>query len=129
MADSRHHAALALGIYSTLALDLFGSVTSSPQTTELFARDREGTLLKYVYIADAGGLAIGAGASLIDGTPWPFLGALMVTIPMHCLYKHAARVGKSSPPPMTPSQKNGGGAPVSSEPGTGYAPVRQRGFG
>ena len=107
---TRQHAAIAFGVYATLALDAFGSVTSSPQTTELFARDREGTLMKYVYLADAVGLGIGAGASLLDETPWPFVGTAIVCGLMHYLYVHAARVGKTQPPPLTPSQENGGGA-------------------
>ena len=117
---TRQHAAIAFGVYATLALDAFGSVTSSPQTTELFARDREGTLMKYVYLADGIGLAIGAGASLIDETPWPFLGAALVTSMMHFLYKHAARVGVEQAPPLTPSQANGGTGPVHAS-GGGHA--------
>lgn len=106
---TRQHAAIAFGVYATLALDAFGSVTSSPQTTELFARDREGTLMKYVYLADIVGLGIGAGASLLDETPWPFVGTAVVCGFMHYLYTHAAKVGKSQPPPLTPSQENGSG--------------------
>jgi hypothetical protein len=101
----RHHAAVVIGVYATLALDMFGSVTSSPQTTELFAKDREGTLLKYVYLADGGGLALGLVMSWVDGTPWPFVGAAIICLPMHFLYKHAAKVGKSQDPPKTASQR------------------------
>lgn len=106
---NRHHAAIVIGVYATLALDMFGGVTSSPQTTELFAKDRTQTLMKYVYIADAGGLGIGAIMSWVDGSPYPFIGAAIIAIPMHFLYKHAAKVGKSQTPPMSPSQKNIGG--------------------
>lgn len=105
----RKHAAIVIGIYATLALDFFGGVTSSPQTTELFAKDREDTLMKYVWIADIGGLGIGAIMSWVDETPYPFIGAAIIAIPMHFLYKHAAKVGKSQTPPMSPSQKNIGG--------------------
>lgn len=99
---------LALGVYATFALDAFGSVTSSPQTTELFAQDREETLMKYVYMADAGALAIGLGAALLDGTPWPFIGALVVVSGMHFLYVHAAKSGIDQEPPMTDSQRRRG---------------------
>lgn len=108
MTFDRKHAAVLLGVYATLALDAFGSVTSSPQTTELFARDRKGTLLKYVYIADAVGLTIGAAASVVDGSPWPFVGTAAVCGVMHGLYVHAAKVGVSQPPPVTPSQEANG---------------------
>lgn len=101
---ARKHAAIVLGVYMTLALDLFGGITSSPQTTELFAKDREGTLMKYVYIADAGGLIIGIGASIVDGTPFPLIGAALICVPMHFMYVHAAKVGKNMEPPKTASQ-------------------------
>lgn len=104
MAINRNHAAIALGVYATLALDAFGSVTSSPQTTELFAKDREDTLMKYVYLADGGAIAIGIGASLVDGTIWPFVGTVTVVVAMHFLYKHAAKSGRDVRPPLTDSQ-------------------------
>jgi len=100
----RRHAAVVMGIYATLALDMFGSVTSSPQTTELFAKDREATLMKYVYLADAGGLGLGAVMSVVDGSWFPLVGAAIICVPMHFLYKHAATVGKSTNPPRTASQ-------------------------
>lgn len=104
MAINRNHAAIALGVYATLALDAFGSVTSSPQTTELFAKDREETLMKYVYLADAGALAIGLGASMVDGTLYPLIGTAVVVAAMHYLYVQAAKTGKDTPPPFTDSQ-------------------------
>lgn len=100
----RGHAAIVIGVYATLSLDMFGSVTSSPQTTELFAQDREDTLMKYVYLADAGGLIIGTVMSFVDQSPYPLIGALAILVPMHFLYVHAAMVGKSQPPPLTASQ-------------------------
>lgn len=102
--DSRRGAAVVMGVYATLALDMFGSVTSSPQTTELFAQDREETLLKYVLIADAGGLLIGTAMSFVDGSPYPLIGALIILVPMHFLYQHAALAGRNQAPPLTASQ-------------------------
>lgn len=101
----RHHAALVIGVYATLMLDFFGSVTSSPQTTELFAKDREETLMKYVYLADVGGFIIGGAMSIVDKSIWPLLGTTMIAVPMHLLYVHAAKVGKSMDPPKTASQQ------------------------
>lgn len=101
----RKHAAIVLGVYMTLMLDLFGSVTSSPQTTELFAKDRDATLMKYVYLADAGGLLIGAGASIVDKSVYPIVGTMLIAVPMHLLYVHAAKVGKDQNPPKTASQQ------------------------
>jgi hypothetical protein len=102
--QGRHHAALVIGVYATLMLDFFGSVTSSPQTTELFAKDREETLMKYVYLADAGGFIIGGAMSLVDKSIWPLIGTTMIAVPMHLLYVHAAKTGKNLDPPKTESQ-------------------------
>lgn len=102
---SRRHAAIVIGIYATLMLDFFGSVTSSPQTTELFAKDRDATLMKYVYLADAGGFVIGAAMSIVDKSIWPLIGTTMIAVPMHLLYVHAAKVGKDMDPPKTASQQ------------------------
>lgn len=106
--ENRRHAAIVMGIYATLMLDLFGSVTSSPQTTELFAKDRKGTLMKYVYLADVGGLVIGTVMSIVDKSIYPLLGAGFIAVPMHLLYVHAAHVGQNMTPPMTDSQKGSG---------------------
>ena len=100
----RRHAVIVMGVYMTLMLDLFGSVTSSPQTTELFAKDRKDTLMKYVYLADAGGLIVGSVMSLVDRTPWPLVGSAVVAVPMHLLYVHAAKVGQSQDPPRSGGQ-------------------------
>jgi hypothetical protein len=61
--------------------------------------------MKYVYIADAGGLIIGGVMSCVDESPWPIIGTTLIAIPMHFLYVHAAKVGKSQDPPKTASQQ------------------------
>lgn len=42
--------AALLGIYAALIFDIFSTTNSSPQTTQLFARERAGTLWKWVKI-------------------------------------------------------------------------------
>lgn len=89
-------AALALGVYADLAFNAYSALNSSPQTTELFAAEREETLMKYVLIADAVVLAFGILGSLLGQNPWPFIGAGVVMAGMHLLYVHAAKSGTGS---------------------------------
>ena len=77
-------------------LNVFSAQNSSPQTTELFARERKDTLMKYVWIGDATALGLGVFASIIAGSYWPFAGAATVALFMHFLYVHAARKGSES---------------------------------
>lgn len=76
------------------SLNVFSAQNSSPQTTELFAKDRKETLMKYVYIGDATTVGLGVLASVIAGSWWPLGGALTVALFMHFLYVHAARKGQ-----------------------------------
>lgn len=90
------------------SLNVFSAQNSSPQTTELFAKDRKATLMKYVWIGDATTLALGIFASVIAGSYWPLLGAVTVAVFMHFLYVHAARKGSSSGEQQPAGSKNGG---------------------
>jgi hypothetical protein len=78
------------------SLNVFSAQNSSPQTTELFAKDRKATLMKYVWIGDVTTLVLGAFASVIAKSLWPLAGALTVAATMHLLYVHAARKGSES---------------------------------
>lgn len=78
------------------SLNVFSAQNSSPQTTELFAKDRKATLMKYVWIGDATTIALGAFASVIAKSIWPMAGAATVVLTMHTLYVHAARKGSES---------------------------------
>lgn len=93
--------AALLGIYATFALDAYSTLNSSPQTTELNAEARAETLMKWVVIGDAVALGGGLLASVIDGSPWPLLGAGAVALMMHLLYVHAKRSGLASTEPGT----------------------------
>lgn len=86
-------AAILVGVWATFALDVFSTLNSSPQTTELFAGDREDSLMHWVLIGD--GVAIGGGlvATLMSGRYWPVLAAGTVAVGMHFCYKHAVRRG------------------------------------
>lgn len=95
--------AILLGIYGTFALDVFSTLNSSPQTTELFAGDRQDSLMHWVYVGD--GVAVGGAlaASLVSSSPWPLVAAVIVVVGMHYAYTHAVKRGTGQPPPSNGS--------------------------
>ena len=91
--------AILVGVWATFALDVFSTLNSSPQTTELFAGDREESLMHWVVLGDATALAGGLIGSHFAGTAWPLVGAGGVVLMMHLMYKHAVKRGKGKEPP------------------------------
>lgn len=87
--------ALLLGVYGTFALDVFSTLNSSPQTTELFAKDREDSLMHWVMIGDGAALAGGVAGSYFTKSVWPLIAAAAVAGGMHLAYKHAVSRGTS----------------------------------
>jgi hypothetical protein len=86
-------AAILLGVWATFALDVFGSMNSSPQTTEINAARRADTLMKWVYMADAMAIGGGAIASIMSKKLWPLLGTVGVSLLFTFLYMHAKKSG------------------------------------
>jgi hypothetical protein len=86
-------------VAATFALDVFSTLNSSPQTTELFADDREDSLMHWVKIG--GAVAVGGGVvgTVKSGSPWPLVGAIAITVMMVWFYKHAVSRGQGVPPP------------------------------
>jgi hypothetical protein len=64
-------AAGLFGIYADLAFNMYSAMNSSPQTTELFAKDRSSTLWKYVVIGDVGVVGFGLFGSFLAQSLWP----------------------------------------------------------
>lgn len=91
--------AILIGVWATFALDVFSTLNSSPQTTELFADDREETLMHWVLIGDATAIAGGAAGAIFAKNVWPLIGATGVVLMMHLLYRHAVKRGKGNIPP------------------------------
>lgn len=85
--------ALLMGVYGTFALDVFSTLNSSPQTTELFAKDRTDSLMHWVMIGDATAIAGGAIGSWFTGNLAPLLAAIAVAGGMHYAYHHAVARG------------------------------------
>jgi hypothetical protein len=99
-------AAALFGIYADLAYNCYSATNSSPQTTELFAGEREKTLMKYVLIGDAQVVALSAFGFIVLTAAgqrgirwWPVIGGLTVGGIMHAMYAHALKAGKGSTPP------------------------------
>lgn len=85
--------AILLGVYGTFALDVFSTLNSSPQTTELFAKDREDSLMHWVVIGDGAAIAGGIAGSYFTGKPWPLIAAATIAAGMHFAYWHAVQRG------------------------------------
>lgn len=101
-------AALSLGVYADLAFNLYSATNSSPQTSELFAGEREQTLWKYVKFGHGIAIVFGVIGSLLDRTLWPLVGCTSVGITMHVMYKHALKAGKEQAPPSNAEAPTGG---------------------
>lgn len=93
--------AILVGIYATLALDVFSTFTSSPQTTEINAKTRADTLMKWVRIAAAAALLFGVYGAAQSKRFAPLLAASGVTALMVGLYVHAKNRGLASSEPGT----------------------------
>lgn len=92
-------AAGLFGIYADLAYNAYSATNSSPQTTELFAGEREETLWKYVLVGHMQAIAIGVFGSLLSRKAWPLIGVATVAVVMHGMYSHAVKAGKDKRPP------------------------------
>ncbi len=96
--------AILIGVWATFALDVFSTLNSSPQTTELFAGDREDSLMHWVLIGS--GVAVGGGAvaTAVSRKVWPLVATLIVAAGMYWTYKHAVARGQSKPPPAAANE-------------------------
>ena len=93
--------AILAGVWATFALDVYSSLNSSPQTTEINAAKRADTLMKWVLIGDAVAVAGGLAGTLVSGSPVPLLAAGGVALGMHLLYSHAKSSGLENAGPST----------------------------
>lgn len=86
-------AAILVGVWATFALDVFSTLNSSPQTTEINAGKRADSLMYWVAIGAA--VAVGGGllAWIVSRKVWPLLATGAVALGMYGLYVHAKRRG------------------------------------
>jgi hypothetical protein len=89
--------AILIGVWATFALDVYSSLNSSPQTTEINAQARASTLMKWVLIGDAVAVGGGLAGSAVSGSWLPLAAAGGVAVGMHLLYAHAKKSGLEKP--------------------------------
>ena len=94
-------AAILFGVWAAVALDVYSTLNSSPQTTELFAKDRQDSLMHWVWIGDAVAVIGGLIWSILAKTPWPVIATSAVALGMHQAYSHAVQRGINTPAPDT----------------------------
>jgi hypothetical protein len=95
--------AILIGVWATFSLDVYSALNSSPQTTEINAKARADTLMKWVMIGDAVALGGGLAGTIVSRSPVPLLAAGGVALGMHLLYAHAKNAGLNSCEPGTES--------------------------
>jgi hypothetical protein len=105
MAITGNSAAL-IGIYGALGYDTIAAVCSSPQTTEINAKARATTLMKWVNLGTVQAVGFGVLGSVVElksGNPWwpPIVGAGLAAGLLYAQYLHGLRSGLSSPEPGT----------------------------
>ena len=91
-----------VAIYATLIYGVVAASCSSPQTAEINAEARAGTLMKWVKIGMWQGIGFGVLGMLLDDRRWPpLLGAGLAMGALWAQYKHALKAGLENPGPST----------------------------
>lgn len=103
--------AVALGVAYLGVKDIYSADNSSPQTTEINAKHRATTLMKWVNIAAAESIAV--VAVLMSASPrghkkYPFIGGLLALIVTYGQYVYAKGCGVKSQEPVTEDFSNNG---------------------
>ena len=99
MAEFGDGDAAVIGIYAAVVYDVISATNSSPQTTEINAKARADTLMKWVKLGLAQAalfVAIGAVAEP-PGKKWrPIVGGGLAALLLWCQYVHARNSGLKS---------------------------------
>lgn len=106
--------AALLGIAFLGVKDIYSADNSSPQTTEINARHRVSTLMKWVNIAaiESMGVVLLLSAAAPRGHKrWPFLGGALALIVTYGQYLYAKSCGMQSSEPPTEDFTYGSGSP------------------
>lgn len=91
-----------IGIYAALSYDIIAAVNSSPQTTEINAKARADTLMKWVHLGLAQvALFVVIGAYVGDDTWSPLVGGGVAAGLLYAQYVHAKKAGLESIEPGT----------------------------
>lgn len=90
-------AAITVAVYAALVYDIISATNSSPQTTEINAKKRASTLMKWVNIGlvQAGGFV--AAGVMLDKRRWPpLLGGGIAGVLLYGQYVYAKNCGLNS---------------------------------
>lgn len=94
--------AISVAVYAELVYTVISASCSSPQTAEINAHARAGTLMKWVHIGLVQGAAFGVLGALLDKRRWPpLLGAGLAMVALYAQYRHALSCGLRSGGPTT----------------------------
>ena len=102
---------IAFLVSAGVMYEIIAAACSSPQTTELNAKTRAPTLMKWVHIGIVQGVAFVAVAALIDPAHRQAIlwGGGVAAVLLYGQYAHAKQAGLTSGDPPT-EQHSGGGA-------------------
>jgi len=90
--------ALKVAVYATLTYDIISATNSSPQTSEINAKKRAPTLMKWVYIGLAQAAGFGVIGAILDEDTWPpILGVSLASVVLWIQYHHAIQAGLGNP--------------------------------
>lgn len=97
--------AIAFGVAADLVYNVFSATNSSPQTTELFARDRADALWKYVRLGGVQSAVLIGIMAYRGRTAWAVFGGVLAGVFMWGMYAHALKAGgaKTGAPDGGPS--------------------------
>jgi hypothetical protein len=95
-------AANEVAIYAIMMYTVIAGTCSSPQTTEINAKSRSKTLMKWVHLGVAQGVALTAVGVYLDKRRWPpLVGAGIAGAMLYGSYIHANASGLKSDKPGT----------------------------
>jgi hypothetical protein len=103
-----HSPVITMGVFAALAYDVTSANLSSPQTFELNSGQRAPTLNKWLNINVGEALLLGVAASILDRTPYPFIGVGIGITSMWIKYQYAVRSGQQSGLPDMENTQTGG---------------------
>jgi len=85
--------AILIGVWATFALDVFSTLNSSPQTTEINVHKRQESLMYWVLIGSVVAIAGGGIATAVSKKIWPLIATTSVALGMYFMYVHAKQRG------------------------------------
>jgi len=90
--------AIKVALYATLTYDIISATNSSPQTSEINAKKRAPTLMKWVYIGLIQAAGFGILGAILDEDTWPpLLGVSLAGTVLWIQYYHAIQSGLGNP--------------------------------